>query len=93
MTVNEALSCNIGYTHLIMELFVCFQEMSGNYTVIISLDHVRAKRLYVRTVNKWVQDLDLRGAFVFQRKLILLVLQGHAQNVKVCTMMLILSLH
>ena len=55
----------------------------GNNTVILVLDHMRAKRPYVRTVSKWVQDLDLRGVFVFQRKLILLVLQGHSENIKV----------
>lgn len=54
-----------------------------NHTVLLLLDHVRAKKQYIRTVTKWVQDLDLKGAFVFQKKLILLLLQGQIENIKV----------
>ncbi|XP_023708508.1 RWD domain-containing protein 3-like isoform X3 [Cryptotermes secundus] len=55
----------------------------ANHTVILLLDHVRAKRPYIRTVSKWVQELGLRGAFIFQWKLILLLLQGQTEDIMV----------
>lgn len=53
----------------------------GHHTVLLLLDHVRAKRPYIRTVSKWVQELGLRGAFIFQWKLILLLLQGQTEDI------------
>ncbi|ETE71148.1 RWD domain-containing protein 3, partial [Ophiophagus hannah] len=53
------------------------------WTVLVHLDHMRAKGKYIKMVEKWCRDLDLAGRLMFMGKMILILLQGDKQNIKV----------
>lgn len=55
----------------------------GVWTVLLHLDHMRAKGKYVKTVKKWCMDLRLTGRLMFMGKMILILLQGDRSNIKV----------
>ncbi|XP_044288316.1 RWD domain-containing protein 3 isoform X3 [Varanus komodoensis] len=57
-------------------------EEDGIWTVLLHLDHMRAKRKYVKTVEKWCADLKLTGRLMLMGKLILILLQGDRRSVK-----------
>ncbi|XP_042321428.1 RWD domain-containing protein 3 [Sceloporus undulatus] len=63
-------------------LSTCTTEDDGVWTVLLHLDHMRAKRKYVKTVEKWCTDLNLRGRLMFMGKMILILLQGDRRNIK-----------
>ncbi|XP_066481707.1 RWD domain-containing protein 3 [Tiliqua scincoides] len=54
----------------------------GLWTVLLHLDHMRAKGKYVKTVKKWCTDLRLTGRLMFMGKMILILLQGDRSNIK-----------
>ncbi len=53
------------------------------WTALLHLDHMRAKAKYTKTIQKWVAELKLSGCLIFCDKLILILLQGHQQDIKV----------
>ncbi|CAH1776001.1 unnamed protein product [Owenia fusiformis] len=55
---------------------------SSNWTALLSLDHMRSKTKYIKTIKKWVDQLGLQGRLIFQGKLILILLQGHKESIK-----------
>ena len=55
----------------------------GLWTTLLHLDHMRAKTKYVKTVEKWASDLRLTGRLMFMGKIILILLQGDRNNIKV----------
>uniref|UniRef100_A0A8D0GVX9 RWD domain-containing protein 3 n=1 Tax=Sphenodon punctatus TaxID=8508 RepID=A0A8D0GVX9_SPHPU len=54
----------------------------GIWTVLLHLDHMRAKAKYVKTLEKWTTDLRLTGRLMFMGKLILILLQGDRNRIK-----------
>lgn len=52
------------------------------WNTLLKLDHMRAKSKYIKTIEKWTQELNLKGRVVFCGKLILIVLQGSHANIK-----------
>ncbi|XP_068098692.1 RWD domain-containing protein 3 [Hyperolius riggenbachi] len=54
----------------------------GTWTVILHLDHMRAKNKYVKTVEKWTVDLNLTGRLMFMGKIILILLQGDRSSIR-----------
>ncbi|XP_017359280.1 RWD domain-containing protein 3 isoform X2 [Cebus imitator] len=55
----------------------------GLWITLLHLDHMRAKTKYVKTVEKWASDLRLTGRLMFMGKMILILLQGDRNNLKV----------
>lgn len=55
----------------------------GLWMTLLHLDHMRAKTKYVKTVEKWASDLRLTGRLMFMGKIILILLQGERNNIKV----------
>ncbi|XP_053098658.1 RWD domain-containing protein 3 isoform X2 [Hemicordylus capensis] len=54
----------------------------GVWTVLLHLDHMRAKGRYVKSVEKWCADLRLTGRLMFMGKMILILLQGDRSSIK-----------
>ncbi|XP_019386601.1 PREDICTED: RWD domain-containing protein 3 [Crocodylus porosus] len=54
----------------------------GIWTVLLHLDHMRAKAKYVKTVEKWTSDLRLTGRLMFMGRVILILLQGDRNSIK-----------
>ncbi|OCT85135.1 hypothetical protein XELAEV_18023301mg [Xenopus laevis] len=52
------------------------------WTILLRLDHMRAKSKYVKTVEKWTNDLKLCGRLMFLGKIILILLQGDKQSTR-----------
>ena len=50
---------------------------------LLHLDHMRAKNKYIKTIEKWTSELGLTGHLIFSDKLILILLCGLRQNIKV----------
>ncbi|XP_026527640.1 RWD domain-containing protein 3 isoform X2 [Notechis scutatus] len=63
-------------------LSVKIPEDNDIWTVLLHLDHMRAKGKYIKMVEKWCRDLDLAGRLMFMGKMILILLQGDKQNIK-----------
>ncbi|XP_043941637.1 RWD domain-containing protein 3 [Protopterus annectens] len=55
---------------------------AGSWTVLLRLDHMRAKEKYIRTIKKWAFELKLSGKLMFMGKLILILLQGDKNSIK-----------
>lgn len=55
----------------------------GLWITLLHLDHMRARTKYVKTVEKWASDLSLTGRLMFLGKIILILLQGERNNIKV----------
>lgn len=53
------------------------------WMTLLHLDHMRAKNKYVKTVLQWASDLGLTGRLMFMGKVILILLQGHRDTIKV----------
>ncbi|XP_046550160.1 RWD domain-containing protein 3-like [Haliotis rubra] len=51
-------------------------------TLMLRLDHMRAKSQYIKTIRRWTGELGLDGRLVFWNKLILILLQGHQSSLK-----------
>ncbi|PIO37804.1 hypothetical protein AB205_0004950 [Aquarana catesbeiana] len=54
----------------------------GTWTMLLHLDHMRAKDRYIRTVEKWTSDLNLTGKLMFMGKIILILLQGDRSSIR-----------
>ncbi|XP_053326369.1 RWD domain-containing protein 3 isoform X2 [Spea bombifrons] len=52
------------------------------WTMLLHLDHMRAKNKYVKIVEKWVTDLKLCGRLMFLGKIILILLQGDRDSIR-----------
>ncbi|XP_060629936.2 RWD domain-containing protein 3 isoform X2 [Anolis sagrei] len=63
-------------------LSTCTAEDAAVWTILLHLDHMRAKGKYVKTVEKWCSDLNLTGRLMFMGKMILILLQGERKNIK-----------
>lgn len=59
------------------------EETIDVWNVLLNLDHMRSKSKYIKTIQKWTQELDLQGRLIFYRKLIFILLQGEYSNIKV----------
>ncbi|KAL4635926.1 RWD domain-containing protein 3 isoform X2 [Arapaima gigas] len=51
------------------------------WTILLLIDHMRAKSKYIKVIEKWTQDLELTGR-LFLGKLILVLLQGTRRSIK-----------
>ncbi|XP_067394520.1 RWD domain-containing protein 3 isoform X1 [Emydura macquarii macquarii] len=60
----------------------CVSTEDGIWTVLLHLDHMRAKAKYVKTVEEWTSDLRLTGRLMFMGKIILILLQGEKTSIK-----------
>ena len=58
-------------------------EHAELWYALLHLDHMRAKNKYIKTVEKWTSELGLTGHLIFSDKLILILLCGLRQNIKV----------
>ena len=50
---------------------------------LLHLDHMRARTQYIKTIERWTSELGLSGRLVFLDSLILLLLEGRPQAIKV----------
>ena len=63
---------------------ISFAEESNElWQVLLHLDHMRARTKYVKTIEKWTSELGLTGHLIFSDKLILILLCGSQQDIKV----------
>ena len=53
-------------------------------TVLLHIDHMRAKAKYIKTLQKWTEEFGLTGMIIFCRTFIFVLLQGHMDCIKVC---------
>lgn len=58
-------------------------ELDIVWNALLTLDHMRAKTKYIKTIEKWTQELNLQGRLIFYGKLILILLQGSHAGIKV----------
>ncbi|KAM8930306.1 RWD domain-containing protein 3 [Pelodytes ibericus] len=54
----------------------------GIWTMLLHLDHMRAKNKYIKTVKKWMTDLSLCARLMFLGKIILILLQGDRSSIR-----------
>ena len=59
------------------------EDTTDVWNVLLTLDHMRSKSKYIKTIQKWTHELDLKGRLIFYRKLIFILLQGEYSNIKV----------
>ena len=52
-------------------------------TVLLNVDHMRAKVRYTKTVCQWVEELGLTGRLICHERLILILIEGPQDAVKV----------
>uniref|UniRef100_A0A8C8S5P4 RWD domain-containing protein 3 n=1 Tax=Pelusios castaneus TaxID=367368 RepID=A0A8C8S5P4_9SAUR len=74
---SETSVCNEKST-----LSTCTSTEDGIWTVLLHLDHMRAKAKYVKTVEEWTSNLRLTGRLMFMGKIILILLQGERTSIK-----------
>ncbi|XP_014788000.1 RWD domain-containing protein 3 isoform X2 [Octopus bimaculoides] len=53
-----------------------------NWTLLIHIDHMRAKAKYIKFIKKWCRNFQLSGQLIFFKKIILLFLVGEHNNLK-----------
>ncbi|XP_076352282.1 RWD domain-containing protein 3-like isoform X2 [Tachypleus tridentatus] len=58
------------------------QESEETWTTLLSLDHMRSKTKYVKTLKYWAGELGLLNVIIFYRRWIFLLLQGKQKLVK-----------
>ena len=58
-------------------------DTSTHRTVLLRLDHMRAKVRYTKTVCQWAEELGLTGRLICYERLIMILLQGSQNAVKV----------
>ena len=66
-----------------VESDIISEDINDVWNVLLYLDHMRAKNKYVKTIQKWTQELGIKGRLFFYGKLIFILLQGEYTNVKV----------
>lgn len=54
-----------------------------SWLALMHIDHMRARTKYVKIIESWTAELGLTGRLIFCEKVILLVLCGSRQNLKV----------
>lgn len=59
-------------------------------TALLHLDHMRSRQSYVKLIKRWTVELGLSGRLLFYRKLILILLQGDEQAVRVRPVIIII---
>ena len=60
---------------------VCGADTSALRTCLLRLDHMHSKQRYSKTIVTWCAELRITGRLVFQRKLILILLEGESRDV------------
>lgn len=58
------------------------QDDQNTWVALLHLDHMRAKNKYIKTIEKFTSDLELTGR-LFMGRVILILLQGARENIKV----------
>ena len=58
-------------------------DTSTHRTVLLRLDHMRAKVRYMKTICQWADELGLTGRLICYERLIVILLQGTQDAVKV----------
>ena len=53
------------------------------WTSVLHIDHMRAQNKYCKTLEKWSAELNLKGRIYFCHRLILVLLQGCNDRIKV----------
>lgn len=61
---------------------------SESEIIIIQLDHIRSRQIYVKTLTKWFRELDLIGVLLLYKKIVLLLVSGDKTDVQVCVYLL-----
>lgn len=59
------------------------EEKEELWQALLHVDHMRARTKYVKIIEKWTSELGLTGHLIFSGKLILILLCGSQQNIKV----------
>lgn len=50
--------------------------------LLLKLDHMRNKTRYIKTITRWIDELNLNGRLFFANHLILILLTGETNNVR-----------
>jgi hypothetical protein len=58
-------------------------DTSDILTVLLHIDHMRAKAKYIKTIQKWTKELKLTGRLIFCGNYIFVLLQGNNECIKV----------
>ncbi len=58
-------------------------ETEQMWLTLLSLDHMRSKSKYIKTIQKWTSELGLTGHLIFVDKDILILLCGSQESIKV----------
>ena len=59
------------------------KEKEELWQALLHVDHMRARTKYVKIIEKWTSELRLTGHLIFSDKLILILLCGSQQYIKV----------
>lgn len=59
------------------------EQTENIWTSVLHIDHMRSANKYCKTLEKWASELSLNGAILFLNKLILVILQGDIDSIKV----------
>lgn len=58
-------------------------DSSGDdFILLLKLDHMRNKTRYIKTITRWIDELNLNGRLFFSSYLILILLTGETGNVR-----------
>ena len=55
---------------------------SGDSILLLKLDHMRNKTRYIKTITRWIDELNLNGRLFFANHLIFILLTGETSNVR-----------
>ena len=55
---------------------------SGDSVLLLKLDHMRNKTRYIKTITRWIDELNLNGRLFFANYLIFILLTGGTSNVR-----------
>ena len=61
------------------------------WITLIQLDHMRSKSKYTKIIKNWCKNFNLSGRLIFCQKLILILLFGDHENLKVIRLNLIIE--
>lgn len=50
---------------------------------LVRIDHMRSKSRYIKSLTAWMAELDINGFLLFYGKLILMLVEGRSENVKI----------
>lgn len=62
-------------------------------TIILKLDHIRNRQVYVKTLSKWFKELDLTGLLLMHKRVVLLIITGNKNELQVCYVVLTSMCH